>query len=55
MALKPKNPNFIETRAEVYERLGCRADAVADYRAALVLDTRHDAAMDGLTRLSATP
>jgi tetratricopeptide (TPR) repeat protein len=55
VALEPKNLNFIETRAEIYERLGRRDDAVTDYRAALVFNEKHQAALDGLKRLDATP
>jgi tetratricopeptide (TPR) repeat protein len=55
VGLAPKEAEFVETRAEIYEKLGLRAEAVADYRAALTLDTHHQSAKDGLKRLGATP
>ena len=55
MALAPNNLRYVGTRAQIYEKLGRRNDAITDYRAALSLDAGHQQAMDGLKRLSATP
>jgi Flp pilus assembly protein TadD len=46
---------YIETRAEILEKLGQRERAVADYRAALKLDPTDDASKAGLKRLGAAP
>jgi tetratricopeptide (TPR) repeat protein len=54
VALEPK-ASRIETRAEIYEKLGRRDQAIADYRAALKLDPNHATAMDGLKRLGSKP
>jgi tetratricopeptide (TPR) repeat protein len=54
VALAP-TANRIETRAEIYEKLGRRGEAVADYRASLKLDPDMQEARDGLKRLGATP
>ena len=51
VSLQPKQAAFLETRAEIYEKLGRRADAIADYRAALAVDTSLKLADDGLKRL----
>ncbi|MGH7001615.1 MAG: tetratricopeptide repeat protein [Stellaceae bacterium] len=55
LLLAPKNAAVIETRAEIYEKLGKHDQAVADYRAALKLDPKMKQASDGLKRLNATP
>jgi tetratricopeptide (TPR) repeat protein len=55
LELDPKQPNFIETRAEIYEKMGRREEAVADYRAALAGTPIMQSAKDGLARLGATP
>ncbi|MGH6969046.1 MAG: tetratricopeptide repeat protein [Stellaceae bacterium] len=55
LILAPKNAAVIETRAEIYEKLGKRDQAVADYRTALKLDPKMKEAQDGLKRLNATP
>jgi tetratricopeptide (TPR) repeat protein len=54
VTLSPENSGAIETRAEIYERLGRRDDAVAGYRAALRLQPDLKAAKNGLGRLGAT-
>ena len=50
--MAPKYGDAIETRAEIYEKLGRRDKAYADYRAVLDGDPRNEAAWNGLTRLS---
>ena len=55
LVLAPQNARVIETRAEIYEKLGKHDQAVADYRAALKLDPKMTQASDGLKRLNATP
>jgi Tfp pilus assembly protein PilF len=55
IALAPDEANCFGTRAEIYEKLNQRDKAIADYRAALVLDPHHQSAKDGLKRLGATP
>ena len=47
--------NHLETRAEIYERLGRRDEAIADYRASLGIDPGHQTSMDGLARLGVAP
>lgn len=51
----PKQPSFLETRAEIYEKLGRRDDAIADYRAALAGAPAMQSAKDGLARMGVTP
>ena len=47
--------NNLETRAEIYEKLGRRDAAIVDYRAALKLSPAMPEALAGLKRLAATP
>jgi tetratricopeptide (TPR) repeat protein len=47
--------NHLETRAEIYERLGQRDAAIADYRASLGIDPDHQTSKNGLARLGVTP
>ncbi len=54
-AATPDNPDFLETRAEIYEKLGRHDEAIADYRASLKLDPNDEASKQGLKRLGATP
>lgn len=49
-----KSPNALETRAEIYEKLGRRDEAIADYRAALVGAPTMQSAKDGLARMGVT-
>lgn len=51
----PKQPSFLETRAEIYEKLNRRDEAIADYRAALAGDPAMKSAQDGLARMGVTP
>jgi len=53
--LRPADAGILETRAEIYEKLGRRNDAVAGYRAVLQIDSTIEGARDGLKRLGATP
>lgn len=53
LALAPANAGVIETRAEIYEKLGKREKAIADYRQALSLEAGMKSAADGLKRLGA--
>jgi tetratricopeptide (TPR) repeat protein len=50
-----KAPNILETRAEIYEKLGRRDEAIADYRAALAGAPTMQSAKDGLARMGVTP
>jgi tetratricopeptide (TPR) repeat protein len=50
--LAPNDPYILETRAEIYERLGRRDDALEDYRASLAIAPGLKEARDGLKRLS---
>ena len=50
-----KSPNALETRAEIYEKLGRREEAIADYRAALAGAPTMQSAKDGLARMGVTP
>jgi tetratricopeptide (TPR) repeat protein len=49
------SPNALETRAEIYEKLGRREEAIADYRAALARAPAMQPAKDGLARMGVTP
>ena len=49
------SPNALETRAEIYEKLGRREEAIADYRAALARAPSMQPAKDGLVRMGVTP
>jgi tetratricopeptide (TPR) repeat protein len=53
--LAPKNPFCLGTRAAIYEKLGRRDAAIADYRAAFALDPRDPEAIDALKRLGVGP
>jgi len=55
LEINPKQPGFIETRAEIYEKLNRRDEAIADYRAALAGNPEMKSAKDGLARLGAIP
>ncbi len=55
VALAPGIAYPLETRAAIYEKLGRKRDAVADYRATLAIDADLQLARDGLTRLSVDP
>lgn len=50
-----KTPNILETRAEIYEKLGRREEAISDYRAALAGAPTMQPAKDGLARLGVKP
>lgn len=49
------SPNALETRAEIYEKLNRREEAIADYRAALARAPTMQSAKDGLARMGVTP
>lgn len=53
--LAPKNPFCLGTRAAIYEKLGRRDAALADYRAAYALDPQDPEAIEGLKRLGVSP
>jgi len=53
VALGPGNVHFLETRAAIFEKLGRRDEAVADYLAALKIEPTMPAAKKGLKRLGA--
>lgn len=55
LEIDPQKPAIIETRAEIYEKLGRREEAIADYRAALAGKPDMQSAKDGLTRMGVTP
>jgi Tfp pilus assembly protein PilF len=55
VALAPDNADCIETRAEIFEKLGRREPAIADYRTALKIDPTMKEALAGLKRLRAIP
>jgi Flp pilus assembly protein TadD len=53
VTLAPEDADSIETRAEIYEKLGQRDKAIADYRQTLSLDPNMKSAQNGLKRLGA--
>lgn len=53
VSMSPDNALFLATRAVIYEKLGRRDDAIADYTAALKANPRLTFAADGLKRLKA--
>jgi tetratricopeptide (TPR) repeat protein len=52
--LTPNDAYCHGTRGAIYEKLGRRDDAIADYRTALALDPKDQEAIDGLRRLLVT-
>ncbi len=54
IALAP-TANHFQIRGEIYEKLGQRDQAIADYRAALRLDPNRKSSLAGLQRLGVTP
>jgi tetratricopeptide (TPR) repeat protein len=52
VALAPSDPYALETRAEIYEKLGRTKEAIADYQATLKLDATITDATEGLRRLT---
>ncbi len=55
VALTPTNSAAIETRAEIFEKLGRRDAAIADYRAALRIKPDMASAQAGLKRMGVAP
>jgi tetratricopeptide (TPR) repeat protein len=55
LEIEPKRAEALETRAEIYEKLGRRDEAIADYRASLVLDPTVRESKEGLARLGVAP
>lgn len=55
VTLAPRSASALETRAEFYENLGRRREAIGDYRAALAIDGSMQLARDGMRRLGADP
>jgi Tfp pilus assembly protein PilF len=55
VALGSTDPYHYWVRAEIYEKLGRRDAAIADYRMALTFDPKLQTAKDGLKRLQGTP
>lgn len=53
--LAPKDRFCLGTRGAIYEKLGRRDEATADYRAALALDPKDREAIEGLKRLGREP
>ena len=57
VALAPRNAQFLETRAEIFERLGDRDAALADYKSAIAVGPESDEnvklSREGLKRLGA--
>jgi tetratricopeptide (TPR) repeat protein len=51
--MTPRNAEILETRGEIYENLGNRTAALADYRAALEADPNDQHAQEALTRIAA--
>jgi hypothetical protein len=49
------DPAALDTRGHVYEAMGRRAEAIADFRKAYSKDSTLDGSRDGLKRLHATP
>ena len=45
----------LDTRAHVFEAMGKRNEAIADYRAALLKEPTLQSSLDGLKRLKAKP
>jgi len=55
IGLNPKSNLAFYFRAEVYEGLDRKDDAIADYRQALVIDPKDSDSKDALKRLGVTP
>jgi Tfp pilus assembly protein PilF len=55
LQLKPDAAQAFDTRAHVYEALGKRDDAIADFRRALEIQPRLQGSRAGLQRLGVIP
>lgn len=55
LALHPTSASAHDIRGLVFEVLGKRDDAIADYRKALQLDPGNESSREGLKRLGAAP
>jgi tetratricopeptide (TPR) repeat protein len=55
LELKPNDPDLLDTRGQIFEALGRREEAIADYRRALSKDADSQESKDGLKRLGASP
>ena len=53
MKLKPGAAQALDTRGHIYEALGRREEAIADFRGALAIEPRLQGSRDGLRRLGA--
>jgi Flp pilus assembly protein TadD len=55
ISLVSTDANAYETRAEIYEKLGQRDKAIADYRKSVALDPKQKLSRDALKRLGVAP
>jgi tetratricopeptide (TPR) repeat protein len=53
--LQPNDAAALDTRASIFEALGRKEEAIADFRRALAKDPNKQNSKDGLKRLGATP
>jgi tetratricopeptide (TPR) repeat protein len=55
LQIKPGDPQALDARGHIYEALGRREEAIADFRRALAAEPRMTGSKDGLRRLGASP
>ena len=55
LQLLPNNAHLLDTRGHIFEALGRREEAIADFRRALSINPKLEASREGLKRLGASP
>ncbi len=55
LELRPNDPAILDTRGSIFEALGRREEAIADFRRALSKDPNIQSSKDGLKRLGVEP
>ena len=55
LELRPGTAEILDARGSIFEALGHKEEAIADFRRALSKDARMQSSRDGLNRLGAAP
>jgi len=53
--MRPNDAHTLDTRGHIFEALGRRVEAAADFRNAVALNPELKSSIDGLARLGASP